>query len=78
MERGVTFEDMMMALMEGKLLTIIDNPNKEQYAHQKIFVVEFNEYAYLVPFVEDKDKIFLKTIYPSRKYTREYIEKGEL
>lgn len=77
-ERGISFEDVIVAINDGKILTIIGHPNQTRYKNQKIFVIEIDEYAYLVPFVEDEEKIFLKTIFPSRKYTREYIEKGDL
>ena len=77
-ERGVSFEDVVLAIQEEKILDIIKHPNQRRYLKQNIYVLEIGEYAYLVPFVEDEDKIFLKTIFPSRKYTREYIEKGEI
>ena len=71
-ERDVCFEDIMTAIDENRLLDTILHPNQEHYQGQKIFVVEINEYVYLVPFVEDEEKIFLKTIYPSRKFTMKY------
>ncbi len=77
-ERGIGFEDVIVAINEEKILTIIEHPNKKQYKNQKIYVIEIDDYAYLVPFIEDDEKIFLKTIFPSRKYTKEYIEKGDL
>ena len=77
-ERAVSFEDVIVAINEDKILTIIEHPNKKQYKNQKIYVIEIDDYAYLVPFIEDDEKIFLKTIFPSRKYTKEYIEKGDL
>jgi len=76
-KRGVSFEDAMEAAVSGGLLDIFDHPSKK-YAHQKLYIIEMNEYAYMVPCVEDKEKIFLKTIIPSRKYTRLYIEKGDI
>ena len=77
-ERGVGFEDVLVAIHEGKIITIIEHPNQKRYKNQKVLIIELGEYAYLVPFREDEEKIFLKTIFPSRKYTREYIEKGDL
>lgn len=74
--RGVGFEDVVLAISENQLTAVIDHPNQKKYRGQKIFVIILNDYAYLVPFVEDAQKIFLKTIFPSRKYTREYVEKG--
>ena len=76
MERDVCFEDVLIAIDSGGLLDIIKHPKKERYQKQKIFIVNINNYAYLVPFVEDNKKIFLKTIIPSRKATKKYIVKG--
>ncbi len=77
-ERGVSFEEVVSAIFEGKVFTIIVHPNQVKYPGQKIYVIELHEYAYLVPFKEDEEKIFLKTIFPSRKYTQKYIEKGNI
>lgn len=64
-ERGVTFEDVLTALSEGRLLAVL--AGKGQYAHQKQYVVNINNYPYVVPCVEDEETIFLKTIIPNRK-----------
>jgi uncharacterized DUF497 family protein len=72
-ERELSFEDILIAMEEDNLLDIVEHPNKNRYSNQKIFIVAINNYAYLVPFVEDKEKIFLKTIIPSRKATKQYI-----
>lgn len=74
-ERDIGFEDIVIALDEDRLLDVLLHPNREMYAHQRIFVIEVQGYAYLVPFVEDDEKIFLKTIIPSRKATKKYIIK---
>jgi uncharacterized DUF497 family protein len=73
-ERGISFEEIIEALKQGKLLDRYKHPNEEQYCHQEIMVVEVDDYAYLVPFVEDEEKFFLKTIYKSRKATKKYIK----
>jgi hypothetical protein len=72
-ERQVVFEDVVFAITQGNLLDIIEHPNKNLYADQKIFIVNINDYVYLVPFVEDEKIIFLKTIIPSRKMTKKYL-----
>lgn len=72
-ERGIGFEEIQVAIEEGKLLDTTDHPNKRKYPNQKIFVVEIDNYVYLVPFVEDEEKVFLKTIFPSRKATKKYL-----
>ena len=77
-EREISFEEAMIAIEEGNLLDIIEHPNRKKYPKQKLFVVNIHEYAYVIPFVEDEKKYFLKTIFPSRKMTREYIIKKKI
>ena len=74
-ERDIGFEDCLLAIEEDKILEILEKKKKKRYPNQKIFVLEISGYAYLVPFVEDKDKVFLKTIIPSRQATKEYLLK---
>ena len=72
-ERGISFEDVMAAFIEDGLLDIVKHPNEKKYSHQKMIIVNVNDYVYLVPFVEDDEKIFLKTIVPSREATKLYL-----
>ena len=72
-ERKVMFEDVVFAITHGALLDTIEHPNKNRYPNQRIFIVDINDYVYLVPFVEDENIIFLKTIIPSRKMTKKYL-----
>jgi len=72
-KRKIGFEDISVAIVDGNLLGTVCHPNKEKYPHQKIFLVKIGNYLYVVPFVEDSQKIFLKTIIPSRKATRDYL-----
>jgi uncharacterized DUF497 family protein len=74
-ERDISFEQIVIQIEEGKLHDILEHPNQEKYENQKIFVVELNEYIHLVPFVEDKEYVFLKTIIPSRKATKKYLKR---
>jgi len=71
--RGISFEEVVFCIMHDGLLDIIEHPNKENYPNQKIFIVNIDDYVYLVPFVEDEKIIFLKTIIPSRKMTKKYL-----
>ncbi|MDY0146071.1 MAG: BrnT family toxin [Kiritimatiellia bacterium] len=73
-ERGISFEDIVFHLSRDGLLAILEHPNLRLYPGQRIFVVNVEGYACIVPFVEDDDKIFLKTIIPSRKMTKQYLE----
>ena len=73
-EREICFEDVVVAISEGHLLDVIAHHNPAKYPHQKVYVVKVREYVYLIPFVEDEIRIFLKTIYPSRKLTKQYLK----
>lgn len=72
-ERGITFEDVVYHLTHGGLLDTIEHCNQKQYPGQRIFIINIEGYACLVPFVEDEKVIFLKTIIPSRKMTKQYL-----
>ena len=70
-ERGVSFEICLVKIENKDILDILNNIN---YPNQKIFVLEIDDYVYLVPFVENENEIFLKTIIPSRKFTKKYLK----
>ena len=72
--RNVCFEQVVLPIAHGDLLDILEHPNKARYPNQKVLVVKMIDYVYAVPFVEDGDIRFLKTIIPSRKLTRDYLE----
>jgi uncharacterized DUF497 family protein len=71
-ERGVSFEDVLFALQSGGLLDDGPHSNREKYPNQRIFVVRIDDYAWLVPYVENEREFFLKTIIPSRKAPRNF------
>jgi uncharacterized DUF497 family protein len=73
-ERGISFEEVIKAIEEGALLDILPHPKPEKYPNQALFVININDYVYLVPFVrKDENTLFLKTIFPHRKYTKCYL-----
>ncbi len=72
-ERGISFEEVLSAISQGGLLRVMDHPNRAKYRHQKVLVVRIRDYAYLVPCVESENEIFLKSIMPSRKATRDFL-----
>jgi uncharacterized DUF497 family protein len=72
-ERGISFEDVIFSIQHDGLLDILEHPQKNKFPKQRIFIVDINDYAFLVPFVEDEYIIFLKTIIPSRKMTKKYL-----
>ncbi|OGT32089.1 MAG: toxin [Gammaproteobacteria bacterium RBG_16_51_14] len=72
-ERGVSFEDVIFSLQGSGLLDDIKHPNQRKYPDQRVFVVDIDGYAHLVPYVETEEVIFLKTVIPSRKATKQYL-----
>ncbi len=77
-ERGISFEEIQTAVDNGGLLDTIPHPNKKLYPNQKIMVVKLNNYIYLVPYIRNEEKVFLKTIIPNRKATKKYLRKEDL
>ena len=75
-DRGISFEDVVYYLQQGSLLDDIKHPNEEKYPNQRVFVIDVDGYVYLVPYIEDRKEIFLKTVIPSRKATKQYL--GEI
>lgn len=69
--RGISFEHIIVLINEEKILDIIDHPNKSKYPDQKIYVVDVDGYCYLAPYVKSGNEIFLKTVIPSRKATKQ-------
>ena len=72
-ERNIGFERVILAIEEGCILDILEHPNKEKYGKQILIIIEINEYAYVVPAVRTEEYWFLKTVFPSRKYTDRYL-----
>jgi hypothetical protein len=77
LQRGVCFEDILEKIEKKDILARVKHPNDIKYPNQMIFIFEIKEYIYYVPYVEDDEKIFLKTIIPSRKLTKEYKRKSD-
>ena len=71
-DRRVSFEDVVLAIESVGLLDVLDHPNPRRYPNQGVYVVVIASYVYLVPHVEESDYVFLKTIIPSRKATRDF------
>ena len=72
-ERRISFDQVVFQIDNDKVLDIIEHPDQEKYSGQQVIIIEFNQYAYLVPCVETEEEIFLKTIIPSRKATKKYL-----
>lgn len=74
-EREISFEEIALLIEAGNILGIEENPG---HPNQKIYILEIDNYAYIVPYVENEHEIFLKTAFPSRKYTKRFGLKGEI
>jgi uncharacterized DUF497 family protein len=74
-ERGISFEEIVLLIESEHILGIEENPARP---NQKIYILEIENYAFVVPSVENKNEIFLKTAFPSRKYTKRFGLKGEI
>lgn len=73
-ERGLTFEMVLAAIERGDVLDDLVHPNLTRYPNQRMMVVRISNYAFLVPYVDSPPELFLKTIIPSRKATKKYLE----
>jgi hypothetical protein len=76
-ERGISPEEIVFHIESGDVLDLLEHPNRDRYHNQRVFVVNVEGYAYLIPFVENEQEVFLKTIIPSRKATRDYLGGSE-
>ena len=75
-QRNMSFEEIVLAIEADGLLDELRHPNPEKYPNQSVFVVALDNYVYLVPYVEEPDYYFLKTVIPSRKATRDYLHRS--
>lgn len=71
--RGVCFEQIVILMEHEEVLDVVDHPNQNEYPNQKVAIIAINDYAYLAPYVQEEDDIFIKTIIPSRKATKKYL-----
>lgn len=77
LQRGVSFELIVSQIEDGKILDILEHPEQTKYPGQRILVIDVDDYAVLVPFIETEEEIFLKTIIPSRKATKKYLKRQQ-
>lgn len=75
-QRNMSFEEIVLAIEADGLLDELRHPNSEKYPKQSVFVVALDNYVYLVPYVDEPDYFFLKTVIPSRKATRDYLHRS--
>ena len=74
--RDISFEEIVLCIQEDRVVTVLEHPNKERYPGQRLYLIEYKQRIFVVPFVvnAEEELIFLKTIYPSRHYTKKYLE----
>ena len=73
--RNISFEEIVFYLANDFILDIAPHPNPSKYPNQRMFIINIDNYAYLVPFIEKNEIIYLKTIIPSRKATKKYLKR---
>ena len=71
--RDISFEQIVMHIENGDLVDIIKHPNNQKYAKQKILILNIDEYIHIVPFVQNGNERYLKTIIPNRQLTKKYL-----
>jgi uncharacterized DUF497 family protein len=74
--RGISFEEILEDIKNGQVIAKTEHPNQSKYPNQKIFIVNHANYCYMIPFVENENEYFFKTIIPSRKATKTYLKNG--
>jgi uncharacterized DUF497 family protein len=77
-ERGVSFEQIVFLIENDRILDIFEHPNKKLYSGQRVYIINIDNYAYVVPYEDKGEERILKTIFPSRKFTQKYLRiKGD-
>ena len=71
--RGISFEEIVLAIEADGILDVVRHPNSGKYPNQLVYIVALDGYVHLVPYIEEAEYYFLKTIIPSRKATRDYL-----
>lgn len=74
-QRGISFEQVIEAILNDKVLLDISHPNTEQYPKQRLMIIELNHYTYAVPYLKNEQEVVLKTVYPDRRY-KKLLEKN--
>ena len=72
-ERNITFNKIIDHIQNGCVVDIISHQNKEKYPSQKMYVLDIDGYIWLVPYIQNGNRAFLKTAFPNRKETKKYL-----
>ena len=71
-ERGVSFKEILNS-------TFLGAQKHRSRVNQMVLLYEYKQYVWVVPCVVEDKYIFLKTMFPSRKYTKMFkSKKGEI
>lgn len=73
--RNISFEEIVFYIANDFILDIVPHPNPSKYPNQRVFIINIDNYAYLVPFIEKNEIVYLKTVIPSRKATKKYLKR---
>ena len=76
-ERNISFEQIVFHLSQGDIWKTANHPDQKNHPGQRIYLVLVEDYIYMIPFVIEDEYVFLKTIIPSRKATKDYKKGGE-
>ena len=77
-ERNISFEEIALLLSNSIIWKKTKHLNQKDYPHQEVFLVPIENYVYFVPYVVDGDTIFLKTAFPHRKATKDYLKEKDV
>lgn len=72
--RSISFEKIIALIESGCLVGVLKHPNSKKYPDQEFYIVDVEGYAHVVPYVKDGNRVFLKTIFPSRRATKEFLK----
>lgn len=73
-KRGMSFERILIVLAEGTILAVLEHPNPGKHQGQWLYILEIDNYAWVVPYRNEGGKRVLITAFPSRKYTHLYLK----
>nr|WP_269155450.1 toxin [Leptospira mtsangambouensis] len=77
-QRNISFERIVIEIEAGAIIDILEHPNSKKYPNQIIIIINIDNYAWVVPAIENETSFFLKTAYPSRKHTKLYFPEVNL
>jgi len=74
-DRGISFLEVEKRISSDEIVDVIKHPNEDKYPGQEMILIEVNNYICVIPFIVNEGKMFLKTLFLSRKYTKKYLRR---